>query len=76
MKPVGLIPSILLFPLGLKSQMEIEMSSDTYVTFSDRQTGPKRLFEIYSIVSYMIISTYDLRKNNFRVIANSVRQSN
>ena len=51
MKPVGLIPSILLFPLGLKSQMEIEMSSDTYVTFSDRQTGPKRLFEIYSIVS-------------------------
>ena len=76
MKPVGLIPSILLFPLGLKSQMEIEMSSDTYVTFSDRQTGPKRLFEIYSIVSYMIISTYDLRKNNFRVFANSVRQSN
>ena len=76
MKPVGLIPSILLFPLGLKSQMEIEMSSDTYVTFSDRQTGPKRLFEIYSIVSYMIISTYNLRKNNFRVIANSVRQSN
>ena len=70
MKPVGLIPSILLFPLGLKSQMEIEMSSDTYVTFSDRQTGPKRLFEIYSIVSYMIISNYNLD------LRNSVRQSN